>query len=164
MGRKGIRLTEQRLVPFEAARDVAYPYDRPRALHVLLAAFIHPQSDPDTSGHGRLKRSLPPPGRQPVVFKCASIIPELAILFMPTSPRRETFPVHVYGDSAWAEFYWHFDVKQRSDESPVQTDGGETQLYTRWRGIAGCSPMCTTRVCRPVNDRNRIRIKRGRTC
>jgi len=33
MGRKGSRLTEQRLVPFEAARDVAYPYDRPGALH-----------------------------------------------------------------------------------------------------------------------------------
>src|SRR6267154_6102780 len=33
MGRKGGRLTEQRLIPFEAARHVAYPYDRPRALH-----------------------------------------------------------------------------------------------------------------------------------
>ena len=33
MGRKGSRLTEQRLIPFEAARDVAYPYDGPRALH-----------------------------------------------------------------------------------------------------------------------------------
>src|SRR5580704_7375777 len=33
MGRNGSRLTEQRLVPFQAARHVAYPYDRPRALH-----------------------------------------------------------------------------------------------------------------------------------
>src|SRR5712664_3222008 len=33
MSRKGNRLTEQRLVPFEAPRDVAYPYDGPRALH-----------------------------------------------------------------------------------------------------------------------------------
>jgi hypothetical protein len=33
MGRKGSRLTEQRLVPFQAARHVAYSYDRPRALH-----------------------------------------------------------------------------------------------------------------------------------
>src|SRR5216683_779295 len=33
MGRKGSRLTEQRLVPFEAVRHVAYSYDRPRALH-----------------------------------------------------------------------------------------------------------------------------------
>src|SRR5580700_9519198 len=33
MGRKGNRLTEQRLIPFEAPRDVAYPYDGPRALH-----------------------------------------------------------------------------------------------------------------------------------
>src|SRR5580704_8205654 len=33
MGRKGSSLTEQRLVPFDAARHVAHPYDRPRALH-----------------------------------------------------------------------------------------------------------------------------------
>jgi hypothetical protein len=136
----------------------------PSGLHVLLAAFILPHSDPDTSGHGRLKRSLPPPGRQPVVFKCASIIPELAMLFYADKSTARDISVHVHGDSAWAEFYWHFDAKQRSNESPVQTDGGETQLYTRWRGTAGRSPMCTTRVCRPVNDRNRIRIKRGRTC
>jgi hypothetical protein len=32
-GQEGYRLTEQRLVPFEAVRHVAYPYDRPRALH-----------------------------------------------------------------------------------------------------------------------------------
>src|SRR5260370_11393122 len=41
MGRKGSRPTEQRLVPFEAARHVAYPYDRPRALHwVRLCGLI----------------------------------------------------------------------------------------------------------------------------
>jgi hypothetical protein len=33
MGRKGSRLTEQRLVPAEAGRHVAYCYDRPGALH-----------------------------------------------------------------------------------------------------------------------------------
>src|SRR4029077_4612714 len=33
MRRKDSRLTEQRLVPLEAARHVAYTYDRPRALH-----------------------------------------------------------------------------------------------------------------------------------
>jgi len=33
VGRKSSWLTEQRLVPFETARHVAYPYDRPRALH-----------------------------------------------------------------------------------------------------------------------------------
>jgi hypothetical protein len=41
MGRRGSRLTEQRLVPLEAARHVAYPYDRPRALHrVPLCGLI----------------------------------------------------------------------------------------------------------------------------
>jgi hypothetical protein len=41
MGRKGSRLTEQRLVPSEAARHVAYTYDRPRALHqVPLCGLI----------------------------------------------------------------------------------------------------------------------------
>jgi Tol biopolymer transport system component len=34
-------LTNQRLVPFEAAQHVAYPYDRPRALHrVSLCGLI----------------------------------------------------------------------------------------------------------------------------
>jgi hypothetical protein len=36
MGRKGSRLTEQRLVPLQAARHVAYPKNRPRALHCFL--------------------------------------------------------------------------------------------------------------------------------
>ena len=44
--------------------------------------------------------------------------------------------IHVNGETAWAEFNWHFDAKQR-DGSPVQTDGRETQVYertgTRWR-------------------------------
>src|SRR6267143_1202657 len=59
MGRKGSQLTEQRLVPFEAAQHVAYPYDRPRALHrVRLCELI----------------LLRPTWIQPV-------IPELAVLF-----------------------------------------------------------------------------------
>src|SRR5205807_1698547 len=33
MGRTGSSLTEERLVPFEAARHVRYPYNRPRAPH-----------------------------------------------------------------------------------------------------------------------------------
>jgi ketosteroid isomerase-like protein len=39
--------------------------------------------------------------------------------------------VHVNGDSAWAEFYWHFVAKQRNDGSVVETDGRETQIYNR---------------------------------
>ena len=39
--------------------------------------------------------------------------------------------VHIYRDSAWAEFYWHFDAKQRSDGSVVQTNGRETQVYRK---------------------------------
>jgi ketosteroid isomerase-like protein len=44
--------------------------------------------------------------------------------------------VHVKGDSAWAEFYWHFAATQRKDGAEVQTDGRETQIYrkagSRW--------------------------------
>ena len=39
--------------------------------------------------------------------------------------------VHVYGDSAWAEFYWHFVAKLRSDGSTLVTDGRETQIYRK---------------------------------
>ena len=45
--------------------------------------------------------------------------------------------VHVNGETAWAEFYWHFVAKQSKDGSPVQTDGRETQIYekagNRWQ-------------------------------
>ena len=44
--------------------------------------------------------------------------------------------VHVHGDSAWSEFYWHFTATQKKDGAHVQTDGRETQIYrkdgSRW--------------------------------
>src|SRR5262245_30141051 len=40
MGRKASRLTEQRLVPSEAGRHVAYPYNRPRSLHRASLRFL----------------------------------------------------------------------------------------------------------------------------
>jgi len=52
----------------------------------------------------------------------------------PFSERKLTvrdIAVHVYGDSAWAEFYWHFAAKLRSNGSSVQTDGRETQIYRK---------------------------------
>lgn len=42
--------------------------------------------------------------------------------------------VHPYGDSAWAEFYWHFQARLRQDGSPVTTDGRETQIYRKLGG------------------------------
>ncbi len=39
--------------------------------------------------------------------------------------------VHVYGDSAWSEFYWHFTATQKKDGARVQTDGRETQIYRK---------------------------------
>ena len=42
--------------------------------------------------------------------------------------------VHVYGDTAWAEFYWEFNAKLRRDDSPVTTRGRETQVYRRVDG------------------------------
>jgi Xaa-Pro aminopeptidase len=42
--------------------------------------------------------------------------------------------VHVFGDSAWAEFYWDFNAKFRKDGSPITTHGRETQLYRKVQG------------------------------
>lgn len=39
--------------------------------------------------------------------------------------------VHVNGDTAWVEFYWHFVGKHSNDGSVVQTDGRETQIYNK---------------------------------
>jgi len=45
--------------------------------------------------------------------------------------------IHVHGDSAWAEFYWDFNAKRRTDGAPLTTHGRETQVYWkvdgRWR-------------------------------
>ena len=39
--------------------------------------------------------------------------------------------VHVYGDSAWSEFNWHFTATQKKDGAKVQSDGRETQIYRK---------------------------------
>jgi ketosteroid isomerase-like protein len=45
--------------------------------------------------------------------------------------------IHVNGETAWVEFYWHFVAKQSKDGAAVQTDGRETQIYekagNRWQ-------------------------------
>jgi Xaa-Pro aminopeptidase len=42
--------------------------------------------------------------------------------------------IHLYGDSAVAEFYWDFDAKMKKDGSAVTTHGRETQVYERQQG------------------------------
>jgi Xaa-Pro aminopeptidase len=42
--------------------------------------------------------------------------------------------IHVFGDAAWAEFYWDFAAKFRKDGSPLTTHGRETQLYKKIQG------------------------------
>lgn len=42
--------------------------------------------------------------------------------------------IHLYGDSAVAEFYWDFAAKMKKDGSPVTTHGRETQVYERKQG------------------------------
>jgi ketosteroid isomerase-like protein len=45
--------------------------------------------------------------------------------------------IHVLGDAAWAEFYWDFEAKFKSDGRPLTTKGRETQIYKKsadgWR-------------------------------
>jgi ketosteroid isomerase-like protein len=41
---------------------------------------------------------------------------------------------NVYGDAAWAEFYWDFAAKFRKDGSPITTHGRETQVYRKEQG------------------------------
>jgi ketosteroid isomerase-like protein len=42
--------------------------------------------------------------------------------------------VRAYPDTAWAEFYWDFSAKLRSDGSAVETHGRETQIYRKEQG------------------------------
>jgi len=43
--------------------------------------------------------------------------------------------VHIYADSAVAEFYWDFAAKLRKDGSPLTTHGRETQIYQKQNGM-----------------------------
>jgi ketosteroid isomerase-like protein len=42
--------------------------------------------------------------------------------------------VHVYGDTAWAEFDWDFTAKLKSNGSAFESRGSETQIYRREQG------------------------------
>jgi ketosteroid isomerase-like protein len=42
--------------------------------------------------------------------------------------------IHVYGEAAWAEFYWDFNAKFRKDGQPITTHGRETQIYRKMQG------------------------------
>jgi|GEM_PF-20063 len=42
--------------------------------------------------------------------------------------------IHLYGDSAVAEFYWDFNATMKKDGSSVTTHGRETQIYERKLG------------------------------
>jgi ketosteroid isomerase-like protein len=48
------------------------------------------------------------------------------------TPREIT--IHVFGDAAWAEFYWDFTAKFRKDGQSITTHGRETQIYRKMQG------------------------------
>jgi ketosteroid isomerase-like protein len=48
--------------------------------------------------------------------------------------RTRDVAVHVFGDAAWAEFYWDFTAKLKSDGSTLKTQGRETQVYRKSGG------------------------------
>jgi ketosteroid isomerase-like protein len=42
--------------------------------------------------------------------------------------------VHVYGDTAWVEFYWDFVATFKTDGTPLNTKGRETQVFYKVDG------------------------------
>ena len=42
--------------------------------------------------------------------------------------------VTIYNNIAWVEFYWIFDATLKSDNSPLQTKGRETQIWRKSHG------------------------------
>jgi ketosteroid isomerase-like protein len=42
--------------------------------------------------------------------------------------------IHVFGDAAWAEFYWDFTAQFRKDGRSITTHGRETQIYRKMLG------------------------------
>lgn len=68
----------------------------------------------------------------------AGIQANLYGLFRDTFSERKLTPsnirIHVYEDSAWAEFDWSFAAKTKKDGSPFRSQGRETQIYRREKG------------------------------
>ncbi len=66
-------------------------------------------------------------------------------IFSERKLRPRDVAVHVYGNSAWVEFYWDFVAKFRKDGSPITTHGRETQVYWKtpggWRLVLHYSGM-----------------------
>jgi ketosteroid isomerase-like protein len=48
--------------------------------------------------------------------------------------RVKDIAIHMYGDAAWAEFYWDFAAKLKKDGASLNTMGRETQIYRKERG------------------------------
>jgi ketosteroid isomerase-like protein len=46
----------------------------------------------------------------------------------------DAIAVHVYGDTAWAEFHWDFVAKVGKDGSAFHSQGRETQIYHKENG------------------------------
>ena len=46
----------------------------------------------------------------------------------------QNISVHVYGDTAWAEFNWDFVAKVRKDGSAFHSQGSETDIFRRENG------------------------------
>jgi len=56
---------------------------------------------------------------------------EMGGLFSERKLTPREIPVHVYGDTAWVEFFWHFEAQARKDGSKAVTEGRETQIYRK---------------------------------
>src|SRR5215470_20303297 len=59
MGRRRLRLTEQRLVPLEAASHITYPDDRPRALHGRSSSLTNEANRHSGKAGSRQSQSAP---------------------------------------------------------------------------------------------------------
>ena len=81
-------------------------------------SFIHPQGY--ERGFGQIKQNI--------------YIRAMADLFSERKLTIKDISIHAYQDSAWAEFSWDFVAKLKTDGSPVNTKGRETQIYRKERG------------------------------
>jgi ketosteroid isomerase-like protein len=61
-------------------------------------------------------------------------IREMGDMFAERKLSIKDLSLHVYRDSAWAEFNWDFAAKLKTDGSAINTKGRETQIYRKERG------------------------------
>jgi ketosteroid isomerase-like protein len=119
----------------------AQPGDR-QAIERLIAKYARSVDDADTTLAAEVWSQSPdvsfihPLGHEHGFSQIAQnvYVREMGGMFSERKLTVKDIVIHGFGDTAYAEFYWDFVAKLKTDGSAVKTKGRETQIYRKENG------------------------------